>query len=643
MTDTNTQASQINITLGTAGHIDHGKTALIKLLTGCETDRLKQEKERGMSIELGFAPCQLGDLEVGIVDVPGHENFVKTMVAGATGIDGVIFVVAADDSIMPQTREHLDILTLLGVRHGMVALTKIDLVPEDRVQQVIDELNIFLQGTFLQDAPICPMSSITGAGFDGFYTEMKALIGGIQPRSTEGIFRQPVERMFSVKGFGTVVSGIPASGSAKVGDELTLLPPGGKSRVKAIQVYGQDADIVQSGQCAALNLPQLDYKTVERGHVLTDANYFQSAQWFACTMTMLGPETKPIKNGAKLKFHTGTSETTATVYLLESDAAVALDETFVQIRTDQPVVAGPRDRYILRGLSPVQTIAGGAIIEATGHKLKRTKEGLLADIRRRSEAIATIESFVEYCIETTDDYAAKVKDLAVRVKLQPEKVGVICDELIAQKQLIPLTGELYMHKNTFADVVKTLTQQIEAFHEANPESPGIEKAQLADGSGLSKPVFDSVLAMLLNVKQLTVNKNRVALPDHSEQFDPAQQALLDKVDGVFHQQLFDPPKVEDLPGLLRCSVQEVNATVKILTEQQTLVRVDAKMLFHAEAIEEAKNLITDHVNGEGAGQLESVKFKYLIDSTRKFALPLLDYMDKIGFTRRVGNTRYLKS
>lgn len=643
MTDTNTLASQINITLGTAGHIDHGKTALIRLLTGCETDRLKQEKERGMSIELGFAPCRMGDLEVGIVDVPGHENFVKTMVAGATGIDGVIFVVAADDSIMPQTREHLDILTLLGVRHGMVALTKIDLVTEDRVAQVIDDLKIFLHGTFLQDASICPMSSITGAGFDGFYTALKALIGGIQPRSTEGIFRQPVERMFSVKGFGTVISGIPASGAAQVGDELTLLPPGGKSRVKAIQVYGQDSDVVQSGQCAALNLPQLDYKTVERGHVLTDATYFQPAQWFACTLTMLGGETKPIKNGAKLKFHTGTTETPATVYLLDADDAVALDETFVQIRTDQPVVAGPCDRYILRALSPVQTIAGGAIIEAIGHKLKRSKEGLLADIHHRSEAIKNAKTFVEYSIETAEESAARVKDLAVRVKLQPEKVKAMCDQLVAEKQVIPLTSELYMHKNTFARLADSLTRQIEAFHAASPESPGIPKEQLADASGLKKSVFDAVLTMLLAVKQLVVNKDRVALPGHSEQFDPAQQALLDRVDGLFRQQLFDPPGVEDLPAVLRCGVKEVQATVKILTEQKLLVRVDAKMLFHADAVAGAKRLITDHVHGEGAGRLESVQFKYLIDSTRKFALPLLDYMDKIGFTRRVGNTRYLKS
>ncbi len=640
MTDKN--ASQINITLGTAGHIDHGKTALIKLLTGCETDRLRQEKERGMSIELGFAPCQLGDLEVGIVDVPGHENFVKTMVAGATGIDGVIFVVAADDSIMPQTREHLDILTLLGVRHGMVALTKIDLVSPERVETVVDQLKTFLQGTFLQDAPICPMSSITGAGFDGFYTSLKSMIGTIQPRSTEGIFRQPVERTFSVKGFGTVISGIPASGAAKVGDEFTLLPTGGKSRIKAIQVYGHDADPVQSGQCAALNLPQLDYKGVDRGHVLTDASYFQPARWFLGTLKMLPGETTPLKNGAKLKFHTGTTETTATVYLTESDVAVATDETFVQIRTDHPVVAGPRDRYILRGLSPVQTIAGGMIIEASGRRLKRTQKGLLDDLRRRSEAVRDNAAFVEYAIENASDKAAKVKDISIRVKLQPEKVKAICENLTSEKRISALTGEWYIHNSTLQQVSESLLKLVEQFHTANPQSPGIAKEQLLDDSGLKKQIFDGVFSLLLDSKKVLPRKDRIALPAHSEQFDPAQQALLEKTEALFIDQLFKPPKVDDLSSLLRCSVKEVNATVKILTEQQRLIRVDAKMIFHTDAVEEAKRCITDHVNGEGAGRLESVDFKYLVDTTRKFALPLLDYMDKIGHTRRVGNTRYLK-
>ncbi len=642
MSEKSTNTGRINVTLGTAGHIDHGKTALIKLLTGCETDRLKQEKERGMSIELGFAPCRLGDLEVGIVDVPGHENFVKTMVAGATGIDGVIFVVAADDGIMPQTREHFDILTLLGIRHGMVALTKIDLVSPERVEQVKADLKQFLRGTFLENAAICPMSSITGQGFDGFYTALKAMIEIIQPKSTEGIFRQPVERTFSVKGFGTVVSGIPAVGLARVGDELVLLPAGIKSRVKTIQVYGQDADIVQCGQCAALNLPQLDYKMVERGNVLTEAGYFQSAQWFLCTLTMLSDEGIHLKNGTKVKFHTGTSEVTAAVYLMESDTAVGSQQTYMQIRTDAPVVAAPTDRYIIRALSPVRTIGGGMVIEAMTRKLRRTQEGLLETVRQQACAILQNESFVCFCLLHAPDKAAKTKDIAVRVKLYPEKVSEILSGLVTGKQALELSGGLYIHTEVFDQVSNFLLKNVEQFHAQNPQSPGIEKEQLFRQSCMVKVIFDGVLERLLKNQQLIIRKDRFSLPQHCEQFDPKQQALLEKVEDMFRNKLFAPPKAEDTAAQAACGIQDVTRTIQLLIEQQRLVRVEQNMLFHADAVALARQRIIEHIQSEGQGCLESVKFKYLIDTTRKYAIPLLDYMDKIGVTRRVGNTRYLK-
>jgi selenocysteine-specific elongation factor len=642
MSDATERPAQINITLGTAGHIDHGKTALIKLLTGCETDRLQQEKERGMSIELGFAPCRLGDLEVGIVDVPGHENFVKTMVAGATGIDGVIFVVAADDGIMPQTREHLDILTLLGLRHGFVALTKSDLVTPDRIDTVRADLQHFLRGTFLENAPVCPMSAITGAGFDGFYTALKAMIAQIQPKSTDGVFRQPVERTFSVKGFGTVVSGIPAAGSARIGDELTLLPGGTKSRIKTIQVYGRDADTVKSGQCAALNLPQLDYKNVDRGCVLTEPGYFSANQWFLATLRLLSTDGQTLKNGAKLKFHTGTTEVPATLYLLEGNTAAASQETFVQIRTDAPVVAAPADRYIIRSLSPVRTIGGGMIIESCPHKIKRTQPGLLDSLRRRGEAILDPDTFVLDCLLSAPDHAASTKELAVCVKQHPARVTEILKPHVAAARVLQLSADLFMHPAVCEQLKQTLLHAVEQFHAQQPQSPGIEKEALAAQSSLTKPVFEGVLSRLLDDKQLTVRKDRLAQPSHSEQFDPAQQALLEKVEGLFLQQLFSPPKLEEAAAALRLSVADVTRTVRLLIEQKRLIRVEQDMLFAAQALDLAKQRIIDHINGPGQGRLESVDFKYLIDTTRKFALPLLDYMDKINLTRRLGNTRYLK-
>lgn len=642
MPDATEQSTQINITLGTAGHIDHGKTALIKLLTGCETDRLKQEKERGMSIELGFAPCRLGDLEVGIVDVPGHENFVKTMVAGATGIDGVIFVVAADDGIMPQTREHLDILTLLGLRHGLVALTKSDIVTPERIDTVRADLQNFLRGTFLENAPICPMSAITGAGFDGFYTALKAMIAQIQPKSTDGVFRQPVERTFSVKGFGTVVSGIPAAGSAKVGDELVLLPAAAKSRIKAIQVYGRDADTVKSGQCAAINLPQLDYKNVHRGGVLTEPGYFQPANWFACTLNLLETGGQPLKNGTKLKFHTGTSEVPAAVYLLEDNAPAPDQQTIVQIRTDAPVIAAPTDRYIIRSLSPVRTIGGGMVIESLARKLKRTQPNLLDSLKNRARAILDPDTFVIDSLLSAPDYAVSTKDLAVCVKQHPAKVTEILKPHLAAADVIGLSADLFMHADNCEKLKQTLLQTVQQFHRRQPQSPGLEKETLAAQSALTKPVFEGVLNRLLEEKQLTVRKDRIADPAHSEQFDPAQQALLEKVESLFCRQLFNPPKLEEAAAALRLSVPDVTQTVRLLVEQKRLVRVEQNMFFAAQAVDQAKQRIIDHINGPGQGRLESVDFKYLVDTTRKFALPLLDYMDKINLTRRVGNTRYLK-
>lgn len=636
------QPNQINLTLGTAGHIDHGKTALIKLLTGCETDRLKQEKERGMSIELGFAACRIADLEVGIVDVPGHEHFVKTMVAGATGIDGVIFVVAADDGIMPQTREHLDILTLLGVRHGLVALTKIDLVNSERIDTVQTELRQYLRGTFLQDAPICPLSAITGVGFDGFYTALKAMIAQIQPKSTDGIFRQPVERTFSVKGFGTVVSGIPAAGSARIGDELTLLPGGAKSRIKTIQVYGRAAATVKSGQCAALNLPQLDYKNVQRGQVLAEPGYFEPAQWFLATLRLLDSDGLTLKNGTKLKFHTGTTEVSASLYLLEGNTATASQETFVQIRTDAPIVAAPTDRYIIRALSPVRTIGGGMVIESCPHKIKRTQPGLLDSLRRRGEAILDLDAFILDCLLTAPDHAASTKELAVCVKQHPARVTEILKPHLAAARVLRLSADLLMHAAVCEQLIQTLLQAVRRFHAQQPQSAGIEKEALATQSGLTKPVFEGVLGRLLEENRLTVRKDRLADPAHSEQFDPAQQALLQQVEALFLRQLFSPPKLEEAAAALRLPMPDVARTIRLLIEQKRLVRVEQDMLFAAKALDLAKQRIIDHINGPGQGRLESVDFKYLIDTTRKYALPLLDYMDKINLTRRLGNTRYLK-
>jgi selenocysteine-specific elongation factor len=634
-------AAQKNITLGTAGHIDHGKTALIKCLTGCDTDHLKAEKERGMSIDLGFAPCTVSDLEVGIVDVPGHENFIKTMVAGASGIDGAIFVIAADDGVMPQTREHLDILTLLGVKYGIVALTKVDCVDQQRVGNVTAEIKAFLVGTFLEEAPILPVSGITGQGFDVFYEALKELVGTIEPKRTDGVFRLPVERTFSVKGYGTVVTGIPVAGSAKIGEAMVLFPHGTKGRIKAIQVYKRDSEIALVGQCAALNVPQWQYKTIKRGNVVTLGEFFQPKQLYLCKLRVLPHIKSPLKNGTNIKFHTGTSEIVATVFVLESNTVSANNECLVQIRLNEPVVAAPRDRFILRSLSPVQTIGGGMIVEALPKKLKRNHPQTIQDASDRARAVLVEKDFAEYCVKTAEAFAVTETELSIRTKILPERLKAIIAELVQQKKIIDLDSKLYIHIDTADNVQQQLLNIVSDFHHNKPESPGLTVEQFYEASKMKKDVFDGLVNLLISQGRLVERKHRLALPEHQETFSDDEQELLQSIESLFKERPFNPPKFEEVIEQTGASPEKVQKILRILIEHERLVRVESDLFFHSEAIEQARQILISFINKEG--QLESVKFKYLLDTTRKFAIPLLDYFDRIGLTRRVGYTRYLKT
>jgi len=635
--------AQKNITLGTAGHIDHGKTALIKCLTGCDTDHLKAEKERGMSIDLGFAPCTVSELEVGIVDVPGHENFIKTMVAGATGIDGVIFVIAADDGVMPQTREHFDILTLLGVKYGIVALTKVDIVEPERVKKVTTEVKEFLAGTFLEDAPILPVSSITGEGFDTFYEALKKLVDTIAPKKTDGVFRLPVERTFSVKGYGTVVTGIPVAGSVKIGDDVVLFPHGTKGRIKAVQVYKRNSDTAMVGQCAALNIPQLDYKDIDRGCTVTLSDYFSPQQWYLCSLRILPDVKSPLKNGANIKFHTGTSEVIATVFLLEGSSVATGRECLVQVRMNRPqrIVAAPRDRFILRSLSPVHTIGGGMIIEALAKKLKRKDEGVLQDAIERAKAVVSERDFVEYCIKTADDYAAGESVLSIRAKMLPGPLKEILAGLVAGGEVLNLSPKLFIHRTTCRDVQQKLLDIVGEYHSSKPESPGLSTEQLHEASRLKKDVIDGLVKMLVSQGKLVERKHRLALPEHQEMFSDDEQKLLRSIESLFKTRPFNPPRLDEVASDIRVKPEDLQKALKILLEQEQLVRVDKDLFFHREAVERARELLTEYIRKEGG--LESVKFKYLLDTSRKFAIPLLDYFDRIGVTRRSGYTRYLRT
>jgi selenocysteine-specific elongation factor len=641
-----TAAKGINITLGTAGHIDHGKTSLVKCLTGCDTDRLKIEKERGMSIELGFAPCLISGMEVGIVDVPGHEDFIKTMVAGATGIDAVILVIAADDGVMLQTREHLDILTLLGVEFGIVALTKSDCVAEERIERVSREIREFLEGTFLADAPIVPVSNITGAGFDVLLDTLKELVGKIKPRRTDGIFRLPVERTFSLKGYGTVVTGIPVSGNARTGDEIVILPQGLTGRIRAIQVFKHQSDIALCGQCSAINIPQWDHRTIKRGDVATVEGFFRPQQWFLCSLKVLASHKTPVKNGLAVKFHTGTSEVAGKIFLLQAnplgpaDQAPVGDEALVQIWLNEPVVAGPRDPFIVRDLSPARTMGGGTIVEPIPAKLRRSKAEVIEQCRRLAKAVKNNKDFVEYCVETPKGIVANESELAFRVKLRIEQLKPILEELVERGKVKALSTKVYIHTRTLESVRDSIVSILRKYHSGNPDKTGLGLAPLAEASGLKQDILAAILDLLVKEGVVGRVKEQLALPGFKPIFSEKQKSMMEAVESAYKKRLFNPPLIEEAAILAGISQKDLHNTLRMLVGQNSLVEIEKGLFFHHDAIEQAKARISGFIKEQG--KLESVKFKYILDTTRKYAIPLLDYFDRTGLTYRQGYTRYLR-
>ncbi|MGA2067409.1 MAG: selenocysteine-specific translation elongation factor [Thermoguttaceae bacterium] len=629
---------QINITIGTAGHVDHGKTALVRCFTGCETDRLKEEQERGMSIELGFAPCTVAGLQLGIVDVPGHEDFVKTMVAGAGGMDGVILVVAADDGVMPQTREHLDILTLLGIRHGLVALTKIDRVDAEHREIARLDVADFVRGTFLEGAPIVPLSNTTGEGFEQFYEALAALVRSIRPKPADGVFRLPVERAFSVPGYGTVVAGIPLAGFARTGQEVVLLPGGATGRIRRIEVYGRTSDIVLAGQCAAINLGHWDHHAIHRGNTVATPGYFVPHEWYAASLRLLPRARLALKNGSEVRFHTGTSEVNAAVYAVQGTRMEGGHDYLVQIRTAAPVVAGPGDRFVVRRLSPVETIGGGMILEATAGRLKRNRPQVAQDLSERALAVPDDRRFVEYCLRNSPARAAAPAELAARAKLPQDRLGAILAELVGQQKAVLLGPGLYIHHDTVEDCAASMLRKIEEFHRRFPESPGIPPEELRQSYGLEKPVLEGLVGLLVGQGRLARRSGRLASPRHQATFSDEDRRRLEKIEAAYSQAAFSPPSPDELAARTGEPPAAVRKAVGILQQHGGLVQVE-DLWFHRDAVARARELLVAHLHREG--RLESVDFKYLLGTTRKFALPLLDYFDRIGVTRRAGNTRFL--
>ena len=635
-----------NIMLGTAGHVDHGKTALVKLLTGCDTDRLAAEKQRGLTIELGFAPCTMSDERiVGIVDVPGHVDFIRNMVAGAHGIDVVILVVAADDGVMPQTREHLDILTLMGVRRGLVALTKIDLVDEDMRKIVTGDVRKFLVGTFLEGAPVCGISNVTGEGFDKFFAALNEVTDMCQPQENWQPFRMWLERSFSARGFGTVVSGIPTSGQVAVGNRLSLMPGGQVVRVRQMEVYGQEDSIGRAGECVAINLADADQESLQRGQALCEENAFEASGMIEAELRLLKTAPRPLKDYTEVHLHIGTADVMAHAALLERQYLEPGERTMVQLRLARPLCIAPGDRFVIRCAAGgpagghLTTVGGGRVLSTSNIRLRRNRPWTLESLGARHDAIDDQLEWCELNLRESGE-ALSVAQLARRSLVPAAKIEAILEDLKAMKvdgAVLAASGGTLVHRDVVNHCAGQIVEALEGFYKSNPLRMGMDARKLCEQVKAPRAVFDLTIGEVIKDGVVTCRSNIVGLVDRAPEMSPEDTKLCDRIESVFLEAHLMAPTPVELVESLNEPKKRIEEMIRLLVEKGTLVRLDRKIVMHLRAVDAAKKVVLG-LFSEASG-FSTVQFRDALDVSRKYAIPLLDYFDTIPWTVRQGNRR----
>ncbi|MFC1824263.1 selenocysteine-specific translation elongation factor [Thermodesulfobacteriota bacterium] len=629
------------IILGTAGHIDHGKTTLIKALTGIDTDRLKEEKERGITIELGFAHLELpGGQLLGIVDVPGHEKFVKNMVAGATGIDLVALVIAADEGVMPQTREHLEICQLLGIQHGLVVLTKIDMVEPDWLELVHEDLSDFLADTFLAEAPIVEVSGVTGAGMNELLNVLDSMVQEIPARDIGNFFRLPVDRVFIMKGFGSVVTGTTASGLMTTGDEVTIYPQGLTCRVRGIQVHGHEVKEVQAGLRTAINLQGIEKAQIRRGNVIGAKDALRPTYMVDVQLDLLPSAPRKLKNRAKARFHTGTSELMARVILLDREELAPGESCFAQLRLEEPTVVLLRDRYVLRSYSPVQAIGGGIILNALPQKKKRFSETVLAELKLMQSG--DLGEITKQFIYAGRFQGLNIGDLPFLTNSSRKNLDETLKTLMAQKQIVQYDREkgLLIHGEFIEKARQELSSTLSDYHRKYPLKIGLSKEELRSRTAGSRnqKLYNHLVNGLTREGLVVQEKEALRLTEHKVNLAEDQEKTRGLIEEVFLKGVLQPPNLKDLkakfPG---------NATVdllQVMVKEGSIIKVKEDLYFHRAAIEDLKERLIAFLREKG--EISTPEFKDMTGVSRKYAIPLVEYFDISQLTVRVGDSRVLR-
>lgn len=614
-----------NVIAGTAGHIDHGKTSLVRALTGIDTDRLDEEKRRGISIDLGFAHLDLApDLRVALIDVPGHEKFIKNMLAGVAGIDFVLFVIAADESIKPQTREHFEICRLLRIRSGVIALTKADLVDADTLEVAKLEISEFVKGSFLEGASIIPVSANTGEGLDELRVEMARLAREAQVRDATQNFRLPVDRSFVMSGFGAVVTGTVFSGAVRVEDDVQAYPGHQIVRVRGIQVHGKPVKQAVAGQRAALNIAGAEHQDLTRGMTLAAKGAFSPTALFDGVLELLS-SAKPLKNRAPVHFHAGTAEVQGEVRTLDQAATVEPgSRALVRIVLREPVLLAPGDRYIIRMFSPVVTIGGGEVVDCNPPR-RAARSTLLS--RAQQLSTATLAQRIELLVSEAPDGLAVV-ELASRTG---QKIDALKQ---AAPPLIHRFGSWWMHDDIVRARLATWKNQLDAFHRSHPLLPGSSKEELRS-RGLRNAPADAFEAILALDKQIVASGEFVRLASHRLSMQTDEREASERIEAAFASAGLQTPALADVLRSSGVDSTRARTLLQILLRDKRLVRVSEDLVFHATVIDSLKSALATR-KGE---KFAVADFKDWTGVSRKYAIPLLEWLDRERITRRDGDAR----
>ncbi len=641
-----------HIIVGTAGHIDHGKTALVEALTGIDADRLKEEKLRGITIDIGFADLAIDDFRFGFVDVPGHERFVKNMLAGAHGLDLVMLVVAADESLMPQTREHFDICRLLRVKSGLIALTKADLVDEELLELARAEVEDYVSGSFLENAPVIPVSSRTGQGIPELKSALAELAAHIQPKAATAVARLPIDRAFSIKGFGTVVTGTLIAGTLKAGVELDILPAGIRARVRNVQVHGRDADHALAGQRTAINLQNIDIDQVGRGSVLVPAGRLRATSMLDARLDLLASAPRPLVHRARVRLHHGTAEVMARVVVLGqgpgADASGRLAAThriepgesrIVQLRLEEPVTALPGDRFIIRSYSPQVTIGGGVIIDALPDKHRIRDKEALARLGQLERADPTERTLI--FVEMSGARSMSQSEMAARTGATDEQILDAARELVRQGKVFEAASAplVLISSASYNQLAESVVNLLTDYHRREPLSLGLSREEVRERvfGDVRPEVFRAVVARLAEEGKVAAERDALRLPSHRPALNDQEAAAKQALEAAFKAARLQAGTLEEVAAAANIPIALARKLYTLLLAEHRVLRI-GDMVFHADSIEDLKA----RVRAQKAinPRMDVAVFKEITGGlTRKHAIPLLEFLDRERITRRTGNER----